>query len=238
MRTTIKKTTSVLAVVMMLTIHPVQATGIPTIDGANLAQAIAQVAHMKTMIENWETEFKSWVREQLGKIDGVRQFMDAQQKNQIQQMFNKRKQHCKNLSNLTAIGFCTSTVELEEKKYRILEDMDKTVQKEFQNINSTINRQNQSSSDGKNSGRAQSSEAEIQKQLLTLTNKLKQYEILLKSIDENIAQLKWARKQLTKDQLSGRNLGNTLSKSSAAAALQNSASDYRNKARNLINQKR
>ena len=154
--------------------------------------------------------------------------LDAQEKKQIQQMFAKRKERCRNLSSTSSIALCLRTVELEEKKYNILVEMDEEISKKFHAINTTISRQNRQAQAG-NSNQASTAEQEVLKKLEILNVTLSQYKNELESIDRLIEQYKWARINLSKDQLLGKSKG-ALTKSITAVALQKNASDYRKKA--------
>ena len=106
--------------------------------------------------------------------------------------------------------------------------MDEEISKEFHAINTTISRQNRQAQAG-NSNQASTAEQEVLKKLEILNVTLSQYKNELESIDRLIEQYKWARINLSKDQLLGKSKG-ALTKSITAVALQKNASDYRKKA--------
>lgn len=202
---------------------------------------------------NWKARFDSLVRDKMSQIPGVKQFLDARQESQIEGMFQRRERQCRRMStnNRTSADLCLNTVQLERQKYRLLKHMNNDITAEFNRINGRISSQGGFASQSgmlgaisgmaavqtpSGSGKAESVEQDVQAQLQALANKIKQYEVQLAQIDQTINQLKWARKQITKDQLSG-NTGNTglsagISKGAAAIALEIKAKKWRTDARN------
>lgn len=212
-------------------------SGMPVIDYAALADRVLEtidratvLANWVTQLQNWQQTLKNWVRGQMEQIPGIKKMLDAQEKKQIQQMFAKRKERCRDLSSTSSITLCLRTVDLEEKKYNILVKMDEKISEEFHAINATISRQNHQAQAG-NSNQASTAEQEVLKKLEILNVTLSQYKNELESIDRLIEQYKWARINLSKDQLLGKSKGSgALTKSITAVALQKNASDYRKKA--------
>ena len=212
-------------------------SGMPVIDYAALADRVLEavdratvLANWVTQLQNWQQTLKNWIRGQMEQIPGIKKMLDAQEKKQIQQMFAKRKERCRDLSSTSSIALCLRTVDLEEKKYNILVEMDEKISREFHAINTTISRQNRQAQAG-NSNQASTAEQEVLKKLEILNVTLSQYKNELESIDRLIEQYKWARINLSKDQLLGKSKGSgALTKSITAVALQKNAADYRKKA--------
>lgn len=236
----LKQATSAIltCVILAQTVPMAHSTGIPVFDGAQEAysiweQTVAWGERLKRWAEtatNWEKNLANWIREKMQKIDGVKELMDKNQENKIREMFQERRQRCNRLRNSTSRSLCTQTVNAEEKKYDILIKLDSEVSKDFAKINGKIDRQKTGDKDG---GKAASTEQEVQKDIQALSVKLEQYKNEIESLDRLIEQLKWARKQLTKDQLTGTNFANTAAKATAFEALRENAASYRTKANGL-----
>lgn len=234
MKTTIKKAALALTAVSLLMAQPVHSSGIPTVDVAAITNAIQQLM-------NWKARFDSLVREKMSQIPGVKQFLDARQEGQIEGMFQRREQQCARLrkNNSASADLCLNTVRLERQKYQLLKHMNNDITAEFNRINGRISSQGGFASQSgmlgaisgmaavqtpSGSGKAESVEQDVQAQLQALTNKIKQYEVQLAQIDQTIEQLKWARKQLTKDQLAGNaNLANAITNTTGGLWLQQEA---------------
>lgn len=226
------------SVILSQTVPMAHSTGIPVFDGAQEAysiweQTVAWAERLKRWSEtatNWKQNLANWVREKMQKIDGVKELMDKNQENKIKEMFQERRQRCNRLRNPTSRSLCTQTVNAEEKKYNILIKFDSEVSKDFAKINGKIDGQKTGKNDA---GKAASTEQEVQKDIQALSIKLEQYKNEIESLDRLIEQLKWARKQLTKDQLTGTNFANTAAKATAFEALRENADSYRTKADKL-----
>ena len=80
------------------------------------------------------------------------------------------------------------------------------------------------------SNTAASAEAEVIAKLQQLEIKLKNYQSAIKSIDQMLDQYKWARVNLTKDQLSGSNNSN-LTKAAASILLEKKVKRIREEAK-------
>lgn len=223
MKNGIKKLAAVLVCVGILGNTPAY-SGMPVIDYAAIADRFMDALDRATMLANWKTQLEHWVRGKLENIEGVKKFLDSRQTKQIEQMFDKREQRCRTIGNLASRRLCTSTVQVERLKYKTLQDMEEDIGIKFREINATINAQRRA---GK-SGEAQTEEQEVQKKLAVLKITLDQYQARITSLDQLLEQYKWARINLTKDQLSGS--GNKLAQAAAFVALKNNARDYRKKA--------
>lgn len=239
----INQTAVALLTAAALAVQPAYSTGIPTVDVAAIANAIQQLM-------NWKARFDSLVREKMSQIPGVKQFLDARQESQIENMFQRREQQCGRLrkNNQASSDLCLNTVRLERQKYRLLKHMNEDITAEFNRINGRISSQGGFASESgmlgaisgmaavqtpSGSGKAESVEQDVQAQLQALTNKIKQYEVQIAQIDQTINQLKWARKQLTKDQLAGNPSlfsRSAVSKGAAAGWLEKEARNARKKA--------
>ncbi|WP_416192479.1 hypothetical protein [Neisseria sp. CCUG12390] len=231
------KQTAVVLITASALVQPVHSSGIPTFDGAAAANAIQQLL-------NWKARFDSLVRDKLSQIPGVKQFLDARQAAQIENLFQSRISQCQRMrkSNATSADLCVNTVRLERKKYDLLQHMNTEITAEFNRINGRISSQGSLASSagaanvlagaGGNAGKAETAENDVQAQLQGLLAKIKHYETQLANLDTNINQLKWARKQLTKDQLSGNTgLSASISKGVATTALELKANKWRTDAR-------
>lgn len=245
----INQTAVALLTAAALAAQPAYSTGIPTFDGGSFIGAIQQLM-------NWQERFKSLIRDELSEITGMKQFLDARQKAQIENMFKQREEQCKRLNknNSASAELCLNTVLLERQKYQLLEHMNKEITNEFRKINGIISKHGSLTKQSRelpamqgfggkqgmaavsvpsSSGKAESAEQNVQAQLMALTNKIRHYEVQIAQLDKTIEQLKWARKQLTKDQLSGNTgLSAGLSKGAAATALEIKAQKWRTDARN------
>lgn len=241
----INQTAAALLTAAALAAQPAYSTGIPTVDVASIANAIQQLM-------NWKARFDSLVREQMSQIPGVKQFLEVQKESEIELMFLGRERACGRIKNSQQSDWCLNTVQLERQKYRLLKHMNEDITAEFNRINDRISSQRGFASqkgttnaiEGVNidavsslipsgSGKAESVEQDVQAQLQALTNKIKQYEVRLNQIDRAIDQLKWARKQITKDQLAGNPSlfsRSAVSKTAAAGWLEKEALNARKKA--------
>lgn len=218
--------------------QPVYSSGIPTFDGAAAANAIQQLL-------NWKARFDSLVRDKMSQIPGVKQFLDARRESQIEALFQRRIDQCGRMrkSNPTSADLCVNTVKLEKQKYNLLKHMNTEITAEFNRINGRISNQGSLASSmggamsaiagaGGNAGKAEAAENDVQAQLQGLLGKIKHYETQLNILDESINQLKWARKQLSKDQLAGNDgLMSGINKGVTALALEERARNWRSKAR-------
>lgn len=238
MNSKLKKSTAALLLATILpTVPMAHATGIPTFDGAAAANAIQQLL-------NWKARFESLVRDKMTQIPGVQQFVDSRREGEIEGLFQRRINLCERMrrSNPTSTDLCVNTVKLEKQKYTLLKHMNKEITSEFNRINGRISSQGSFTSAsgglsmiagaGGSAGKAESAENDVQAQLQGLLAKIKHYEAQLAALDQNINQLKWARKQLTKDQMAGNGSLTALSKGVTAAALAERAQNWRDKAQN------
>lgn len=215
----INQTAAALLTAAALAAQPAYSTGIPTFDGGSFMGAIQELM-------NWQARFQSLIRDGLTKLTGVKQFLDARQEAQIQNMFRNRIAQCERLrkNNAASADLCVNTVRLEQQKYTLLKHMNAEITAEFNQINGMIAKQGElakktgglpampsfggmagmtASVIPSSPGQAESTEQDVQKQLQGVIAKIQHYEVQLNQIDMTINQLKWARKQLTKDQLAG-----------------------------------
>ncbi|WP_297954557.1 hypothetical protein [uncultured Neisseria sp.] len=209
------------------------------VDGAALAQRAVefalttahraqQVAQWTQQISQWEQELKNWVRGQMEKIPAVKKLMQANEKAQIEQMFAKREKRCAQLSSPASRNLCVNTVVLERTKYHTLLEMDNEITNAFAEINKTIAKQNDKAQ-GSESNTAGTYENEVIKKLQTLDVTIQRYRNRIQSLDAMIEQYKWARVNLSKDQLSGSgNGGKTLTQGTAALLLQKNIRKIKN----------
>lgn len=236
----INQTAAALLTAAALAAQPAYSTGIPTVDVAAIANAIQQLM-------NWKARFDSLVREKMSQIPGVKQFLEVQKESEIERMFLGRERACRRIKNSQQSDWCLNTVQLERQKYQLLKHMNNDITAEFNRINGRISSQGGFASQSgmlgaisgmaavqtpSGSGKAESVEQDVQAQLQALTNKIKQYEVRLNQIDRAIEQLKWARKQITKDQLAGNPplfSNSTVSKVAAAGWLEKEAREARRK---------
>lgn len=253
MNSKLKKSTAALLLATILpTVPMAHATGIPTFDGAAATSAMQQLM-------SWQARFESLMRDKMTQIPGVQQFVDSRREGEIEGLFQRRINLCERMrrSNPTSTNLCVNTVKLEKQKYALLKHMNKEITSEFNRINGRISSQGSFTS-GSNAagsafsklgsqlggiqglgmqgssgaGKAESAENDVQAQLQGLLAKIKHYEAQLAALDQNINQLKWARKQLTKDQMAGNGSLTALSKGVTAAALAERAQNWRDKAQN------
>ena len=107
--------------------------------------------------------------------------------------------------------------------------METKINETFSEINKTSIKKQNSNAQGQ-SNTAASAEAEVIAKLQQLEIKLKNYQSAINSIDQMLDQYKWARVNLTKDQLSGSNNSN-LTKASASLVLQSKVKKFHDEAK-------
>lgn len=219
-----------------------QASGIPVFDGAKFAQDTAnwaldaadrarQLAHWVTQLENWKQNLANLVRGRLMEIPAVKEALEKQAQNQINELFDKRRQGCAKLSNTSSQFFCVRTVDLEKEKYGILMNMDADIAQTFAAIKALQQQHAGLAGSNTGSGRQQRIEQDIQIAVNSLNAKIRQHQTNIDAKNSMIAEYRQARVMLSKNQFSGSSLTGKAGKSAAAAVLQMQAADYREKAR-------
>lgn len=227
---------------MLFQAVPAHSTGFPTFDGAAAINAIQQ-------LWNWKTRLEGLARTALSQIPGVKEFIDANQKGEIQALFERRKKTCRRIreNNQVSGTYCLRIVELEETKYKVLSEMDNDMKNEFSAVESAISQQASfANSKGmmgaikgfasfafsNSTGKAESSEKEVQIRLQAIESKFRRYEGQLNRIDRTIEQYNKVRKLITKEQLNGSgNLNTTLRKGVAASWLEMKAKKFNDDAK-------
>ncbi|WP_373742001.1 hypothetical protein [Neisseria sp.] len=244
--TTFKRSKAVLGIFtsVMLAAQPLQAA-MTVFDPSKFAQDAAnwaldaadraqQLANWVAQLDNWKQNLANYVRGKLMDIPGVREAIEKQSKQQMDKLFAERRKQCGNLSNPTSQTFCLRVVDLESDKYNILMDMDKKVAEAYRQVKAK--QQEHARADSKTgAGQQQRIEQEIGIIFNRLDADIKQYMTNLQSKEAMIKEYQRARVMLTKNQLTGRNLGNSIKKGSTAAVLQMQSADYRQKARERQN---
>ena len=226
--------TAMLAAAMLAQAMPAHSTGFPVFDGASAINALQQLM-------NWKTRLEGLARTALSQIPGVKEFIDANQQGEIKALFERRKNKCRKIreNNQVSGTYCLRIVELEETKYQLLSKMDKDMKNDFSAAEKAISKQGSfAKSQGimgaiegfasfafsNSSGKAESSEKEVQIRLQAIESKFRQYEAQLNMLDRTIEQYNNVRKLITKDQLNGSgNLNSTIRKGVAAGWLEKKA---------------
>ena len=231
---------SVLVGATMLTSMPIANSYVlPVIDGAKMMQdainwamdaadRAVTLSNWVTQLQNWRTQLQHWVRGQMEQIPELKELLDKKEENAIKKMFQNRKDRCNRIANQTSKNLCISTVTLEERKFT-LRKMETEINQTFSQINATSIKKQNSNAQGQ-SNTAASAEAEVIAKLQQLEIILKNYQSAIKSIDQTLDQYKWARVNLTKDQLSGSN-SNNLTKASASLVLQSKVKKFHDEAK-------
>ncbi len=232
---------SVLVGATMLTSMPIANSYVlPVIDGAKMMQdainwamdaadRAVTLSNWVTQLQNWRTQLQHWVRGQMEQIPEVKKLLDKKEENAIKTMFQNRKDRCNRIANQTSKNLCISTVTLEEQKFTLLRKMETEINQTFSEINATSIKKQNSNAQGQ-SNTAASAEAEVIAKLQQLEIKLTNYQSAIKSIDQMLDQYKWARVNLTKDQLSGSNNSN-LTKAAASILLEKKVKQIREEAK-------
>ena len=232
---------SVLVGATMLTSMPIANSYVlPVIDGAKMMQdainwamdaadRAVTLSNWVTQLQNWRTQLQHWVRGQMEQIPEVKKLLDKKEENAIKTMFQNRKDRCNRIANQTSKNLCISTVTLEEQKFTLLRKMETEINQTFSQINATSIKKQNSNAQGQ-SNTAASAEAEVIAKLQQLEIILKNYQSAINSIDQMLDQYKWARVNLTKDQLSGSNNSN-LTKASASLVLQSKVKKFHDEAK-------
>ncbi|HFC8467507.1 MULTISPECIES: hypothetical protein [Neisseria] len=242
MKTKIKRIiASVLVGATMLTSMPIANSYVlPVVDGAKMMQDAINwamdaadramtLSHWAEQLQNWRTQLQHWVRGQMEQIPELKALLDKKEENAIKKMFQNRKDRCNRIANQTSKNLCIGTVTLEEKKFSLLREMETKINETFSEINKTSIKKQNSNAQGQ-SNTAASAEAEVIAKLQQLEIKLKNYQSAINSIDQMLDQYKWARVNLTKDQLSGSNNSN-LTKASASFVLQSKVKKFHDEAK-------
>nr|WP_315093482.1 hypothetical protein [uncultured Neisseria sp.] len=242
MKTKIKRIiASVLVGATMLTSMPIANSYVlPVVDGAKMMQdainwamdaadRAVTLSNWVEQLKNWDTQLKHWVRGQMEQIPEVKKLLDKKEENAIKKMFQNRKDRCNRIANQTSRNLCSGTVTLEEQKFTLLRKMETEINQTFSEINATSIKKQNSNAQGQ-SNTAASAEAEVIAKLQQLEIKLKNYQSAIKSIDQMLDQYKWARVNLTKDQLSGSNNSN-LTKAAASILLEKKVKRIREEAK-------
>ena len=232
---------SVLVGATMLTSMPIANSYVlPVIDGAKMMQdainwamdaadRAVTLSNWVTQLQNWRTQLQHWVRGQMEQIPELKELLDKKEENAIKKMFQNRKDRCNRIANQTSKNLCISTVTLEERKFTLLRKMETEINQTFSQINATSIKKQNSNAQGQ-SNTAASAEAEVIAKLQQLEIILKNYQSAIKSIDQTLDQYKWARVNLTKDQLSGSNNSN-LTKAAASILLEKKVKRIREEAK-------
>ena len=139
-----------------------------------------------------------------------------------------------------------------KKKYDLIVKMDDDIRSDFNRVNGSIGKHGSLSeattpikgvasiegvegfaafNSTSGAGKAETAENNVQIQLQAIQNKYNQYKNQLEALDRIINEINLNRKQLTKDQLTGSNLNNTLSKGGAAFKLMEATDRFRDKAK-------
>lgn len=241
-----KKSTAALLLALMLPVAPVaQASGIPTFDGAAMAQMIKdeivnayrwgqQAAHYVKQIQNWKENLRNYIRGRIGKILGIN-LGDQFTMEDLQRLLEKRKARCSSLGNSESRALCHQTLSYEIEKVKTYGDMEKMVTKSYAELDKLVNEYNQIRSGSNRSGEADSKQKEILTYIQNFENNLKMHEQKLKMIDLQQNITKEARVAVAKDQIRSTNLARTVSQGAVIGVLKVQAGDYKDKAEKLRN---
>lgn len=240
MKDKMKKLTTILVCTATLMSSQTWASGFPVFDGAAAGNAIQQLL-------NWKTRLDNLKRGVLDSIEGAKTRINSSG-SQMDEMFERRRKKCRRIYNQNQLSstLCLQIVDLEKKKYDLIVKMDDDIRSDFNRVNGSIGKHGSLSeattpikgvegfgafNSTSGAGKAETAENNVQIQLQAIQNKYNQYKNQLEALDRIINEINLNRKQLTKDQLTGSNLNNTLSKGGAAFKLMEATDDFRDKAK-------
>jgi len=246
MKDKMKKLTTILVCTATLMSSQTWASGFPVFDGAAAGNAIQQLL-------NWKTRLDNLKRGVLDSIEGAKTRINSSG-SQMDEMFERRRKKCRRIYNQNQLSstLCIQIVDLEKKKYDLIVKMDDDIRSDFNRVNGSIGKHGSLSeattpikgvasiegvegfaafNSTSGAGKAETAENNVQIQLQAIQNKYNQYKNQLEALDRIINEINLNRKQLTKDQLTGSNLNNTLSKGGAAFKLMEATDRFRDKAK-------
>ncbi len=187
-----------------MAVSQVNASGIPVVDGAAIAQmvkeAIETAKHYSAVISNWKKNFQEMIRGKLGNLqDATFKANDPYTQDEYLTLLTKLQKRCNKISNPDSQKLCINMINIDKEKVKLFYSSMQDIDKATAELNTAIQQQRAQS----NSGKAQTAENEVQIKLDNLKRLMDQYELQLKKLDADQDFMRKARTDIAREQMLG-----------------------------------
>lgn len=233
-----KKWLAIVVVSLGMTVSQVNASGIPVVDGAAIAQmvkdAIVTAKHYSAVISNWKSNLQNMMRGQLTKLTGYDFNIKSLSDEEIKQLLNKKKEDCNKIADMQSRQFCKEMIILSEVKIKSLQSGEKEVQKLWNEYTKNIDKYNNlQSTGGNNTEELKTIVDNINQIFKDIDNKMKQTDLEMKTIDARIELLRQARVQIAQEQMKGTSLTSSITKAAVAKRIKTETKNIHDNASTL-----